>query len=143
MLKRILTLGLVSALGGIVSPAYPAVCQLQVQKDNCFQNYNVSVEAYLQGSSARLFDLAVAKGQSQGVREFHCEPNQVLELTARFSPVFWQGDENKVYAKRSAIRLPATFPADMRVWKLTACFGGDFIGVPLPPEANRQCRCEP
>lgn len=120
-----------------------AVCQLHVLKDSCFHNYDVTVEVYLQGAPARLFDIPIVRGQDEGLREFACEADEIYELKARFAPAFWQGDENRVYAQRNYMRLPSHFPANTRVWKLTTCFGRDFIGVPLPPEASSQCRCEP
>lgn len=135
------------ALGTIlslaISPALAAVCQLHVLKDSCFHNYDVTVDVYLQGAPARLFDIPIVRGQDEGLREFNCEPDQIYELKARFAPAFWQGEENRIYAQRTYMRLPQNFPANTGVWKLTTCFGRDFIGVPLPPEASSQCRCEP
>lgn len=73
---------------------------------------------------------------------FSCQPAETLHYKAVFSPIFWQSEKGKVYNATQFWSLPAKLKAGDVAWELTICFPKDFSGVPFPPTATGNCKCQ-
>lgn len=123
-------------------PAWSFTCYYTLAKDNCWTDYNVSVDVVDVATSKVLFTLNVPAGTSWGRQEFSCHPLQNLVYIAKFSPLFWQNDAGKTYPALRSWTLPAkTNPGDL-AWTIPVCYASDFSQVPLPPDAKGNCACD-
>lgn len=125
-----------------INPLWAMTCYYTLAKDNCWTNYNVSVDVIDATTNKLLVNATIPAGQ-QWIREsFDCQPAQKLMYKAQFSPVFWQNDVGKTYAAKDYWTLPATINPGDSAWNLSVCYPAAFSLVPLPPDATSQCACD-
>lgn len=131
------------SLGLLVTiPSWAITCYYTLAKDNCWTDYNVSVDIVYSQTNAVIATVTVPKGQ-QWVREtFPCKPGEKLMYKARFSPTFWQGGENKTYSSLNYRQLPESINPGESAWNLSVCYPADFSLVPFPPNAAGNCKCD-
>ncbi len=133
------------ALFGILvfcQPIWSFTCYYTLVKDNCWTNYDVSVDVIDASNTNKVFSLTVPKGKSWGRVEFSCTAAQSLLYYSRYSPVFWQSEKGKTYPALRNWTLPGKInPGDL-AWTIPVCFPADFSQVPLPPDAKGNCKCD-
>ena len=117
------------------------VCYVTMVKDNCWTNYNLTVDVTDASSSAVATTIVVPAGQSWGRKQFACNAGQTLALSAQFSPVFWRTDVNKVFPAQRFWRLPDNIESGITGWNVTVCYPKWFADVPMPPGASVNCAC--
>jgi len=117
-------------------------CYITVAKDNCWANYNVNVEVIDSLSSNVLKKLEIPKGKTWDRQSFECDAMQKLMYQARFTPVFWKGEENKVYSAERFWFMPEKINPGDKAWTIDVCYPKDFGQVPMPPEAGGDCKCD-
>lgn len=122
--------------------AYAFSCFTTIAKEDCWLNYNVSINVLDAANNKVLTTVIVPQGQSWARLAFECNPGTTLAFEAKFNPVFWQGDEDKVYPGQSYWQLPKTAKATEAAWNLNICFPQRFAKVPMPPEAKGKCACD-
>lgn len=127
---------------GIAAPSWAFTCYYTLAKDNCWTDYNVSVDVTNSFTGAILTTVTVPKGQQWTRQAFDCEPAQKLMFTARFSPAFWQNDEGKTYSAQDFRALPNVINSSDSAWDVSMCYPSDFSLVPLPPQATGSCQCD-
>lgn len=124
-------------------PAYAFTCYLTVVKDNCWENYNVTVSAEdVKGDHPQLVTVIVPEGSLWARQKFNCQPGQSLRFNARYTPIFWESERGKVHYLKHYWNLPKEVKAGESAWNITLCFPKQFSQVPLPPEATSSCKCD-
>ncbi|KTD47744.1 hypothetical protein [Legionella quateirensis] len=124
------------------SPIWSFTCFYTLAKDNCWTNYDVTVDVIDATNLKKVFSLTVPKGKSWGRTEFTCTKAQSLLYYARYAPVFWQSEQGKTYPALRNWTLPGKInPGDL-AWTIPVCFPADFSQVPLPPDAEGNCKCD-
>ncbi|HAT2008331.1 TPA: hypothetical protein I8Z88_000517 [Legionella pneumophila] len=138
MYLRLLTL---SALCFVTSPIWSFTCIYTLVKDNCWTDYDVTVDVIEDSTSKTLLTVTAPKGKSWARGTFNCEAAEGLRYVAQFSPVFWQNDVGKTYPALRNWYLPAKVnPGDL-AWTIPVCFPADFAQVPFPPNVAGNCKC--
>lgn len=120
--------------------AFP--CFITMVKDNCWKNYNVTVDVLDAQTNEILVTLDIPKGVPWSRKSFESNPKQRFMLRARFSPAFWSGEENKYYYASRYWALPEEIVGETTAWHVGACFPENFSSVPLPPDAGSNCKCD-
>ncbi|AHE67450.1 hypothetical protein [Legionella oakridgensis] len=124
----------------VAAHAFP--CFITVIKDNCWTDYNVTVNVLdASNENNNLVTVIVPEGSSWARQKFTCQPSQKLKFQAQFTPVFWESDEGKSYDGQHYWTLPQQITKDETAWSLTICYPEQFSEVPLPPTAGGQCKC--
>lgn len=130
---------LISAFFSAFTYAIP--CFFTVAKDSCWTNYNVTVSLFDAGSNKLVGSILIPKGKSWARVQSNCSPGTTLRVQAQFNPIFWQGDENKIYAAQNYQILPSQIAKGETAWNITLCFPQQFAEVPFPPEGTANCQC--
>jgi len=117
-------------------------CFLTVVKDNCWLNYDVTVNLSDLPTSKILSTVLVPKGKTWSRQEFSCEPAQTFAYSATFQPIIWQNQANSIYRAKQFWGLPKAIAAGETAWEVKVCYAKDFAETPLPPESNGQCGCD-
>ncbi len=138
MHKKIMIL--VGLIASLQVQAFP--CFLTMVKDNCWANYNVTVEVTNATTGKLITTIIVPQGQPWVRQQFVCQPADTISLTATFTPVFWQSDKDKVYAAQHTWTFPQAVAAGDTAWNINVCYPAEFSEVPLPPEAGANCKCD-
>ncbi|WP_133128231.1 hypothetical protein [Legionella nagasakiensis] len=122
---------------------YAFPCFVTVVKDNCWADYNVTVNVLdASNNNNLLVTVIVPQGSSWDRQKFTCQPGQKLKFQAQFTPVFWEKDEGKTYDGQHYWILPDQVKKDETAWNLTICYPEQFSEVPFPPTATAQCKCD-
>jgi len=121
------------------SHAFP--CYLTVVKDKCWEDYSVSVDVLDTNEHKKILTAEIAKGAEWTRSSFECSSKQIFDFIAKFSPSFWDRDEDSSYHAKRYLILPDAVKGEV-AWNITICYPGDFSGVPMPPEANNHCGCD-
>lgn len=127
----------------LVPQAFAVQCYLTIYKASCWLNYNVTVQVSEAESHQSVSKIVIAKGKTWTRVSFPCEPSQTLSMEAQFLPTFWKDSEGRVYNGKRYWSLPKAVTEEGAVWTLEMCFPEAFDGVPYPPEAVGQCKCDP
>ena len=134
---------LVFLLGMLVSmlaTAFP--CYITLVKDNCWKDYDVSVDVKDASNNKVLKTIVIAAGEAWARGQWACEPKQRLLFLAKFTPAFWKDDEGKIYSAKHYWSLPEAVTEGTTIWNIPVCYPTDFSGVPLPPDASGACQCD-
>lgn len=125
-------------------PVHAITCYFTAVKDNCWKNYDVTIEMFDADTGKGITSITVFQDQekSWGRQEFECHPGQTLSMAAKFSPSFWAGDDNKVFQGQRYWKLPDEIKKGEVGWNVTICFPMYFANVPVPPEATAGCFCD-
>jgi len=140
MIKRV---GFYTLLLLTTNVSFAVTCFYSFMKDNCWTNYDVTVDVTDAVTGDALVHLTVPSGTSWGRETFACHPSQSLDFKATFTPVIWKNDAGKVYHGKSSWTLPPKVDEGKTAWNLTVCFPSEFSGVPMPPTASGECKCLP
>lgn len=119
--------------------AFP--CFLTLVKDSCWTNYNLSVVVTNVNNEKAMFTVSIPEGQSWSRQKFECQPKDGLSFSATFTPVFWESDADKVYPSQHNWSFPEAIAKGDTAWNMTICYPNEFSGVPLPPDAGGNCKC--
>lgn len=122
--------------------AWSFPCYYTLVKDNCWADYDVSVDVIDSANLKKLLTLSLPKGTSWTTSEFNCTPAQGFIYMAKFSPVFWAADEGKQFRGLRNWTLPGTIKPTDVAWTIPICFTSDFADVPLPPDSKGNCKCD-
>lgn len=117
-------------------------CYYTLVKDNCWTNYNVTVNVIDAMTNNVLITVTVPTGKSWVRQAFNCQPSQKLKFSSQFSPTFWQGDQGRTFVGLNYISLPDAVNKGDSAWNVPGCFSADFAQVPLPPTGSGQCACD-
>ncbi|KTD74174.1 hypothetical protein [Legionella tucsonensis] len=122
--------------------AAEVTCYYTLVKDNCWTDYNVSVDV-MDAVTAKVLTTVTVPAKKSWIRQtFPCTPGQKLIYEAQFSPVFWQNDVGKTYIAKNYWSLPHSINPGDSAWNVTVCFSSDFSLVPLPPKGSGNCSCD-
>ena len=127
--------------GCLTSYANAFPCYITIVKEDCWLSYNVTVDVFDSESGKVISSVIIPEGESWARQNCSCRANETLAFQARFTPVFWKGDEDKVYSAQHYWQLPKALVEGEKAWNLTLCFPTRFAYVPLPPEAKSNCSC--
>ncbi|RUR13270.1 hypothetical protein [Legionella sp. km772] len=139
-MKRISLVVFVSLL--LSTTSWSFTCYMTLAKDNCWQDYNVSVDIINSSTGGIITTVNIPKGESWARQTFDCEVSEKLMYIARFSPVFWQKDIGKTYPAQRFWSLPAQINPGDSAWNVSVCYPADFSLVPTPPQATNNCQCD-
>lgn len=117
-------------------------CYLDLVKDSCWNQFNVTITATDMNARQQLVKETVGQSKKWKRVAFKCKPGQTLYYSATFSPVFWQDLDDKVYYATKYWSLPNKLKKGDAAWEIKICFPKDFSGVPYPPEVGSNCRCQ-
>jgi len=120
--------------------AFP--CFVTLVKDSCWLNYNVTMSIVNATTGKLITSIIVPEGQSWTRASFACQPRDTMSFSAIFTPVFWETDKGKIYPGQHDWQLPQTINAGETAWNINVCYPAEFAEVPMPPEANNQCKCD-
>ncbi|HVT63291.1 MAG TPA: hypothetical protein VHD33_07395 [Legionellaceae bacterium] len=130
-------------LGIVLTGQIHAVtCFITMVKGHCWKAYDVSVDVLDANSGQKKISLVIPENQMWVRQPFECKPGDTLALTAKFSPAFWAGDEEKTFPGQRYWKLPTTVNAGETGWNVTVCFPKYFANVPTPPDAATNCDCD-
>lgn len=125
------------------SPIWSFTCYYTLAKDNCWTNYNVSVDVVDEQTQTVLTTVKVPAGKSWTRQQFECEPKQKLMYRAQFTPAFWDNEAGKVYSALRFWFMPDTINPGDKAWTIPVCFPEAFASVPFPPDAQTgNCSCD-
>lgn len=117
-------------------------CYLTMVKGSCWKAYDLTVDVSNADTGKAKTTVLVPEDQMWVRQTFECKPGETLALVAKFSPVFWAGDENKTFPGQRYWKLPDTVKPGETGWNVTVCFPKYFSNVPLPPDASTHCDCD-
>jgi len=126
----------------IVTNASAVSCFLTMLKDNCWQDYDVTVNAVDTKTHQTVTQIVIPKGKSWARQAFVCSASQIFEFQATFSPVIWADQKDRVYSSQRYWQLPAALSKGTAAWNIVMCYGQDFANLPLPPTATSHCACD-
>lgn len=126
----------------LCSSAYSIDCYFTVLKDNCWLNYDAKIDIIDNALDRAVVVVDIPKGEGWKRVRMKCEPKQSFRFLVSYSPEFWKGQEGKKYAGKRRISLPLTVKKNEVAWNIPLCYTTDFIGVPIPPTADRACVCD-
>lgn len=130
-------------LGLLISfEAWSLTCYITMAKDNCWKDYNVSVEVRSGETTKQIMVLDIPKGKNFARQSFECKPRDTFYYVATFSPVIWERQTGQKYQAKRIWMIPFNIPSDYVLWEVKACYAEDFAQVPIPPEGNADCRCD-
>ncbi|MBA3536449.1 MAG: hypothetical protein H0T84_07565 [Tatlockia sp.] len=121
---------------------FPFQCYITLVKDSCWTNYNVQVKVINSDDNKIMSTVEAPKGKTWARQPFDCNPGMKLMYSASFSPVFWQSEEGKTYEAIRYWTLPDKVGDKESAWDIPVCFASAFSGVPFPPDAVGDCRCD-
>lgn len=124
------------------STGFSITCYYTLAKDNCWTNYDVTVDVIDSRTNKTLTSITAPKGKSWARQTFECEASQKLMYIAQFNPVFWEGDTGKKYNSLNYWSLPDVVKPNEKAWTLSVCYPADFSLVPLPPNNSGNCTCD-
>ncbi|TAL66485.1 MAG: hypothetical protein EPN84_00275 [Legionella sp.] len=135
---------LICSLVLLFSPAgWAFTCYYNLAKGSCWGNYDVTVNVIDTEKSTVLLTVQIPKGKFWVQQQFPCDPAQKLMYQAKFNPVFWESDKNKVYSALRYWFMPGEINSGDSAWTIPVCFPKDFAEVPLPPDApSGDCPCD-
>ncbi len=122
--------------------SYAFKCFITAAKDNCWIDYNVTIQVVDLASANKITSISIPKGKAWVRVETQCEPSQELKMQAEFNPVFWQSDKGKTYNAKQYWQLPSAIKKGEAAWNLDICYPANFAQVPLPPSAVSNCICD-
>ncbi len=117
-------------------------CYYTVAKEDCWKDYDVNVSIIDTVDDKLIAVVKVPKGEAWTRIRFDCQPKQTFKYTATYSPEFWKNQEGKVYLGKKTISLPTEVKPGEAAWHIRLCFSDAFTAVPLPPTANKTCKCD-
>jgi hypothetical protein len=117
-------------------------CYYTLAKNDCWTSYSVTVDVIDAETATVLTKVTVPPGTSWVRQAFNCTPGQALTYKATFSPIIWESDKNKIYTPKRFAILPKTIKSGATAWDVAVCFPADFSGVPFPPKAIGNCKCD-
>lgn len=120
--------------------AFP--CYVTLVKDNCWLDYNVSVNVIDVMGDKPLMTLTIPKGKTWVRQAFVCQPKQSVRLEATFSPLIWEADADKVYKGQRFWTFPEEIDPKQSAWNLKLCYSKNFTGTPLTPQNTGNCVCD-
>lgn len=125
--------------------AIPAAisCYLTLAKESCWLKYNVSVNVIDAQTNKVLITVGVPAGTAWVRQPFPCLARENLMFNAKFAPVFWAEDKDKVFSGKDFWSLPSKINPGDSAWNENICFPKDFAEVPLPPDnVTKGCECD-
>lgn len=118
-------------------------CFFTLVKDNCWLDYDVTVNVTDAITSKPVLTITVPKGKKSWERKtFDCQPLQSLDFVAKFSPIFWESDKGKTFKGKRTWTLPVHMEKGDTAWNITVCYPEQFTAIPLPPTAGSNCACD-
>lgn len=123
-----------------VSWAFP--CYLTVAKDNCWSDYEVSIDVIDSANGANVRTVSIPKNKQWARVLMDCHTSEKFMYIAQFSPIFWASDKGKKYMAKHYWSLPDKIHPQDTAWTLSVCFADDFSLVPAPPQAVAKCVCD-
>ncbi len=121
--------------------AHAFKCYFTMVKGECWKPYDLTVDVSNAGTGKHKLTVLIPEGDLWVREEFECNAEETLALVAKFSPIFWAGQEDKTYAGKRYWKLPDAIKPDETGWNVTVCFPKYFSDVPTPPDANTNCEC--
>lgn len=129
-------------LAALSSQTFAFQCYMTLVKDSCWTNYDVKMTVYNSANNQVMFTVEAPKGKQWARQPFDCEPATKMMYQASFQPVFWENDKGKSYWAIRYWSLPGAVLPGQSAWDIPVCFPSAFSGVPLPPEATSNCKCD-
>jgi len=130
------------ALGFFTSQLMAFPCYVTMIKQNCWKDYDVTVEITDAVLKKQLASAEVPSDELWTRVKFECKPEQSLSFVAQFSPAIWGGEEEKVYPAKRNWFLPSEITPGMLAWNIDICFPRDFSSVPAPVRGSSNCICD-
>lgn len=124
------------------TPGHAFKCYFTMVKAECWKSYDLTVDVSDADTGKAIKKITVAENELWARETFDCEPAATIAVIAKFSPVFWAGDEHKTYQGRRFWKLPHSIRTGDTGWNVTVCYPSDFSDVPTPPVANTNCKCD-
>lgn len=125
-----------------LSQLYAFPCYITLVKDNCWLDYNVSMNVIDVMGDKPLMTITIPKGKTWTRQAFVCQPNQSVRLVATFSPPIWEADAGKVYRGKRFWTFPDEITPNQSAWNLNLCYPRHFAGTPLTPADTGKCACD-
>ncbi|NCT56548.1 MAG: hypothetical protein GW760_02390 [Legionella sp.] len=119
--------------------AFP--CFITITKDSCWTQYTVMVDVLDAETDAILTTVVIPQGESWSRARIDAKAKQHVMLRAKFKPVFWKSEKNKIYYAKQYWLLPDAIEGQSTAVHVSVCYPKSFSGVPLPPGADSKCIC--
>ena len=118
-------------------------CYFSIVKNSCWSNYEVVVDV-LKPDDQRvvLFTVKVPKDKPWARKKFQCQPGEQFYARSQIFPIFWESQKGKYYYLKRYWALPKKIKKGTAAWHIPICFPKAFSGVPLPPDAKGNCKCD-
>ncbi len=127
---------------GLYAQAYAFPCYFTLVKDNCWTDYNVTVDIVDTSNKKVVASLNMPKGKSWDRKEIACQPMQTFMLQAQYTPVIWQQDAGKIYYGKRYWSFPEEIKPGESAWNMVICYADHFQGLTLPPTSSGHCVCD-
>jgi hypothetical protein len=138
LFKTICFMGLISLSFQI----HAVECYITLIKDQCWKDYQVHLNIIDMSTHTNQLEIDLPKGEMWTRKKFDCQPGQIFNKSASFSPAIWQGDEQKEFASSAKINLPPSAPKEGAIWSIDICFPEGFSKVPTPVKDVGHCGCD-
>lgn len=118
-------------------------CKIVINKNSCWQEYDVEVFIANPFAEDKTPDKSIKlmNDNTKNVVYLPCSKQEYLQVSAKFSPVIWVGQENVVYYSKKTWSIPEAPPAGTDTLVLNLCFPDDFNKVPQPHGNIQKCSC--
>jgi hypothetical protein len=126
----------------LAAQAYSFPCYITIIKDNCWTNYDVTVQVDDVMVDKPITSIVIPSGEAWTRYEFSCQEKQTLQFTAAFSPVIWDKDEDRKYKSKRFWSYPEIIRQGDTAWNMTVCYPQDFAEIPMPPDVSGACTCD-
>lgn len=124
-----------------VSNAFAVECVITAIKNSCWKDYEATITIRDVQTKKDLTTFKIPQNKDWGRTQFSCQPGQIFDAKASFSPDIWDGDGSKIYNSKRIWGLPTKAPnSDVR-WSLNLCYSDDFTGMPEPIK-SKNCVCD-
>ena len=132
----------IASLALLLTPSlYAFPCYITMVKEDCWTNYELTVNVLDTSNNASVAKVVVPKGKSWMRQSFECKPAQTFMYEATFTPTIWERDKAKKYHARRYWSLPDKIADGATAWNIKVCYASDFTETPMPPEATGKCQC--
>ena len=120
------------------------LCKLVIQKNTCWNNYEVTTEIidiHANADQQLLGKVTISKDKLYNSLFFKCLHGSLLSFSSSFSPPIFKEQKDKKFSTTKLWSVPYNIPKNADSWLISLCFPDDFHKVPMPLGAVRNCKC--
>lgn len=121
---------------------YAAECYITFVKASCWKDYKIHLNVYDHITKSKVTELDIPKSEFWSRKSFSCNPAEIIDIAAQYSPEIWSGDANKIFVGKYQTKFPNDEPSPGTIWASNICFPEQFSGINAPFSSDKDCKCD-